>query len=145
MSPTYAHRKVFDLAALERAKRDAVQAVLNEQADIPFGRIRQATNARVTVTSSSLTRLDFAMKGRDEAMIVEWRGEEPRHGVVKADGGPVSVSWLPTGRLPAGGIELADHIFDDPPAVKDVFISEAEAIIERSTPGDFPSPPRPKE
>lgn len=142
MSPIYAHRKVFDLSPLEPANRDVVQQALNET-EAPFGLIRQAANGRVTVTSSSLRRLEFAMQDREEALVVEWRGEEARHGVVRADGGPVSVSWLPTGKLPAGGIELAEHLFNDPPEVKDVFISEAEAILDRSAPGDFPSPPRP--
>lgn len=95
------------------------------------------------VLSSDLGRLDFAMRDRDEALIVEYRNEEVRHGIVKADGGPVSVSWLPSPKVPAGGIELAEHIYDEPPEVKDVYIAAAEDLIFRWIPGDFPSPPRP--
>lgn len=71
------------------------------------------------------------MEDRAESFITEWRGEEPRHGYVKADNGPISVSWLPSGKAPAGGIELAEDLFDDPAEVRDVFISEAEALLER--------------
>lgn len=93
------------------------------------------------VRSSDLGRLDFAMRDRTEALIVELVGDEPRHGIVRSGRGPISVSWLPTGRVPAGGIELADYVYNDEPAVRDAAISEAEAILERHVPtGEYPIP-----
>jgi hypothetical protein len=83
------------------------------------------------------------MRDRTEALIVELVGDEPRHGIVRSGRGPISVSWLPTGRVPAGGIELADHVYNDEPAVRDAAISEAEAILERGVfPGEGPNPDR---
>src|SRR3954451_20884082 len=94
------------------------------------------------VRSRAPGRLDDVMRGRDEALIVALVADEPRHGIVRAGRGPISVSWLPTGRAPAGGIELADHVFNDTAAVRDAAITEAEAIIERHVPTgeDHPIP-----
>lgn len=77
-------------------------------------------------------RLDFAMEGRDEAFIVEWREEEARHGIATAE----SVSWLPTSKIPEGRVEMSDKVKQ---ADKAAVVAEAEEKIRRSKPsGEVP-------
>jgi hypothetical protein len=130
MTAQFRHRKVFDLSPLEQEQRDTLQVALNET-ELPLGELRQAVGDRVAVVSSDLKRLEFAMKDRTEVEIVEFHDREPRRGVVRADGDPASVSWMPSRYSPAGTIELAERLFEEDAAVQAEFIALAEELIER--------------
>lgn len=83
-------------------------------------------------TSSDMGRLDFAMRDRTEAEIVEFREGEPRHGIATAAAKPVTVSWQPTLKIPDGRVEVSDKV---KPADKDAVVAAAEDKIYR---GIFP-------
>ena len=97
------------------------------------------TDQPVVTTSSDLGRLDFALKDRDEMFVVEHRGGEPRHGIATPD----AVTWLPTVKLPGGGVEVGEHVS---PARRDQVVADAEAkfsdedVIRHIFPGEESRP-----
>lgn len=88
----------------------------------------------VVSTSSDLGRLTFALEDRPEAFIVEYRNDEAMHGIAT----PTSVAWQPTAKMPAGGVEIADHLVGQE---RDTAVSEAEDKIVRSI---FPGEDKPR-